>query len=313
MEDITGMMKSSQQYSKLSAKEKGVDVDEADDDHHQRPRPNLPGWRRLLTGFVIALPWCLTTILALQVWKDHSWGSNRFEQTKLLPSQQTYSPAQDEIKYVVRTFEQNLKDAPIEFLDPETVDDAWMDLYNFGLNAISREEASRLPNRTSNIIKGHPDQYLIELDVFHQLHCLDKLRMAVEPFYGLKANAKDALQQARKEGRPIPTLASKFPKRSADEHPGIGHEDLNAEHLNHCINSLRQSIMCHGDISPVVWHWNDKLKDGREPFNRGFLSVTHTCRDFEKLRQWGRKRTIDSVLIRDQRSAGEIENVPIWP
>jgi hypothetical protein len=39
------------------------------------------------------------------------------------------------------------------------------------LSTIPREQAERLPNYTSPV-PNHEDQYIIQLDVFHQLHCL---------------------------------------------------------------------------------------------------------------------------------------------
>jgi hypothetical protein len=40
-----------------------------------------------------------------------------------------------------------------------------------GMSMISRDEASRLTNKTS-VIPGQHGEYVVQLDVFHQLHCL---------------------------------------------------------------------------------------------------------------------------------------------
>jgi hypothetical protein len=54
-------------------------------------------------------------------------------------------------------------------------------------------------------------------------------------------------------------------------------------HLTHCVNQIRQAIMCFGDVTPYVWQWNDTLK-----LNQNKLKTPHTCRNFEKIRDWAR-------------------------
>lgn len=53
-------------------------------------------------------------------------------------------------------------------------------------------------------------------------------------------------------------------------------------YLEHCIDSIRQALMCNSDISPVVFHVG-QFGDGIYPK----LAATHTCRNFDKIRQWG--------------------------
>ena len=48
-----------------------------------------------------------------------------------------------------------------------------------GNSVISEEEAARLPHPTLSI--PGTQQYLVQLDVFHQLHCLNDLRKAIWP------------------------------------------------------------------------------------------------------------------------------------
>ncbi len=48
------------------------------------------------------------------------------------------------------------------------------------ISAISPESAAKLPNATTPFTYD-TDHYIIELDVFHQLHCLNMLRKLVYP------------------------------------------------------------------------------------------------------------------------------------
>lgn len=103
----------------------------------------------------------------------------------------------------------------------DEVDAAWEDLYNvFGISAIPRESAVLLPNETIHV-PGDKSHYLVGLDVFHQLHCLNRIRKALYPVYYPPDEREDAETRAR--------------------------------HLSHCVNSIRQSIQCSSDISAIVF------------------------------------------------------------
>ena len=53
------------------------------------------------------------------------------------------------------------------------------------------------------------------------------------------------------------------------------------DHTAHCVNSIRQSIMCSTDVTPNVWSW-----DERRQRNFPRLDSVHTCRNFEKIKEW---------------------------
>lgn len=62
------------------------------------------------------------------------------------------------------------------------------DIQTVGISSIPRWQADKLENKTE-AIPGTED-YLIELDMFHQLHCLDMVRKALYPdrYEGWKRN-----------------------------------------------------------------------------------------------------------------------------
>ncbi|GIC90530.1 oxidase ustYa family protein [Aspergillus udagawae] len=70
---------------------------------------------------------------------------------------------------------------------------------------------------------------------------------------------------------------------------GVDMHDTNDEeamhHLDHCIEMIRQSLMCSADITVDVWEWNEEKQ---------MVTVRadnmHTCRDFEAIRQWALER-----------------------
>ncbi|KAH7890212.1 hypothetical protein F5I97DRAFT_1801771, partial [Phlebopus sp. FC_14] len=170
------------------------------------------------------------------------------------------APANDALEYVQTRFN-NVWDESIYNGDPSPiVDAAWEALYTRGIMQLPESEAALLPNKTARI-PGDEENYIFTFGVFHQLHCLNMIRQALHPEY------YNAAYYAKKGSR----------------HPLMihveGHEGF--DHLGHCIDSLRESLLCSADITPVVWAWDDKQ---RRTSPR--LDVVHVCRDYEKIQEW---------------------------
>ncbi|KAK8139507.1 hypothetical protein PG984_002887 [Apiospora sp. TS-2023a] len=166
-----------------------------------------------------------------------------------------YSPAKDFIQYknVVFTAGFGRERSPYQGPPTPERDAQWDDLYGFGISRIPMDKASQLVNKTVPI-PGEPGQYVIQLNVFHQLHCLNMLRKR---------------------------LYSKV-----DYPPD--HELMGIEHLEHCYDALRQSLMCSVDITPLPWRWVEQMQEAKE-----VAQVAHTCRDFDVIRQWAKENAVD--------------------
>ncbi|KAF3763880.1 hypothetical protein M406DRAFT_357276 [Cryphonectria parasitica EP155] len=102
-------------------------------------------------------------------------------------------------------------------------------------------------------------QYLASLDVFHQLHCVDLLRKATHREYYDKHEGSFA-------GAP---------------------ESIVQGHLSHCVEMLRQTLMCHGDISLLTYNW----VEGRSMPHPNFNTI-HTCKKWDTLTKWNEGRDI---------------------
>ncbi|KAL7901577.1 hypothetical protein HDV63DRAFT_395008 [Trichoderma sp. SZMC 28014] len=144
---------------------------------------------------------------------------------------------------------------------PET-DAAWNYAgANFGYILIPEEQASESDLTTNNIhFAGGADQaflkgYPANVEVFHQIHCLNLIRKAT--WYN----------------------HDYYRKLGADE---FRHPDKTLSvHVDHCIDSLRQRLMCTADVGLVPFFWVGD-DGGTDPE----FSRTHTCRDFETLHDW---------------------------
>ena len=119
------------------------------------------------------------------------------------------------------------------------------------ISQIDPESAAKLPNATSPFTND-TSHYIVELDVFHQLHCLNYLRKLVYP---------DVYKMDLTSGS----------EKAAD----------NIFHMEHCYEQLRQSLQCSSDISTIFWQWSEEKQK-----MLGSVQTTHTCKNFDKIRDW---------------------------
>ncbi|KAK3317707.1 hypothetical protein B0T19DRAFT_435447 [Cercophora scortea] len=225
------------------------------------------------------IPW--TLFLGLSLWVLHQY-QKRGPNNPIFP-QMLYSPAQDALEYEVRKFRLGLDGDTTEFQgqpSPE-LDKNWSNLYDMGINLIPRGMAAKLPNKT--IIFPHDEQrrYLVELDVFHQLHCLNMIRQALHPEY--------------------------YKPHTPGPHPGEEDELLGHDHVDHCVDAIRQSLMCNADISVLTWRWNRKQKKNME-----MGTILHTCRRFDKIQDWARKHAVYHNMDNEHREMNDPLDPDTW-
>ncbi|KAJ7508452.1 hypothetical protein B0H11DRAFT_1965056 [Mycena galericulata] len=60
-------------------------------------------------------------------------------------------------------------------------------------------------------------------------------------------------------------------------------------HVDHCVERIRQGLMCNVDTSVLVWEWNPTFNETRVR-----LRVPHQCKDFSKIHEWTRDRLMAS-------------------
>ncbi|KAF7329963.1 FAD/NAD(P)-binding domain-containing protein [Mycena kentingensis (nom. inval.)] len=136
-----------------------------------------------------------------------------------------YSPAEGAIKYKQLKFHRGFADdVPIYERRPSPeVDAAWEDLYAYAATRIPRSEAVKMTNKTWPVL-DEPGNYVIALEVFHQLHCLDMIRQELRLAAG-------------------------------------NYTRMSRAHLRHCIGAIRQALMCYADTTPIVWQWSPEFNE----------------------------------------------------
>ena len=125
---------------------------------------------------------------------------------------------------------------------------------------------------------------MIQLEVFHNLHCLNMLRKTIYPdqypdmvAYHDNGTINHGTLQALHMGN-SPSLLCLCT---------FGSVTLTKGRKDHCLDALRQSTMCEADVTPVTFVHNF--------FGRGVypnLVATHTCRDFDVLVDWAKEREV---------------------
>lgn len=156
----------------------------------------------------------------------------------------------------------------------------------------------RVPNVTERVPEGKfKGQMAAGLAVAHQLHCLDQLRMSLYPerYPNASVWARDGSLNPLtwthhgKNQYSLALLATKV-----------------LTILDHCLEILRQALMCHGDVSLYVVHWNE-----RSHFARAHFDTERTCRKFDKIQSWANDRFIGIELDRDTRLVIPGDNLPV--
>jgi hypothetical protein len=150
--------------------------------------------------------------------------------------------------------------------DPSpAVDAAWGRIANVRTAAISRDDVVKLGKDPSIAAKYPPsfgfgpDAFIAEIDVFHQIHCLDALRREIffDHYY-----------------------ASRFPDGKPSE--------LHKQHTSHCIYILLQNLMCSASVDVITHRWLDVQKHPFPDFN-----IQKKCRNFEDVLAWQEKNVVD--------------------
>ncbi|KAH6904504.1 hypothetical protein BKA70DRAFT_1296991 [Coprinopsis sp. MPI-PUGE-AT-0042] len=181
-----------------------------------------------------------------------------------------YSPAEKAVEWEVRTFTAGREQKTPYQGYGDDVDAAWLDLYDHTILRLPKSEAALLPNKTYPL-KDEPGYYIAALDVFHQIHCLNTVRKAVYIDH----------------------------YRGHDSH-------LTDEHISHCIDSVRQSLMCNADISVNVWQWSEEVRAVV-----GYSTNAHTCKNYNKIQGWARENRLHKWIDIQTHIPDELPDIPI--
>ncbi|KAI0152985.1 hypothetical protein GGR57DRAFT_503118 [Xylariaceae sp. FL1272] len=170
-----------------------------------------------------------------------------------------YSPAQEVVAFENRPVDGHVEDSIYAGYPNAESDAAWNALMEGTNLKIYPEEQSRL-NQTS-LQMNDKSGYLAALGVYHELHCIKRLR---KWFY-------------RDYYYPNSTQLEYMERMT---------------HAEHCIEFIRQTAICHGDITVTSFKWlHDANGKVIEPTTKE--GAMHRCVQWDKLSSWAKSRSVD--------------------
>jgi hypothetical protein len=151
-------------------------------------------------------------------------------------------------------------------------------------------------NARSIAVPGEPDKYIAGLSVYHELHCLVSSTFDVLRQPSLTFARRNAFDKIR--GVTI-TFQIRLPKINdycvctQVTTLGIILKSSTYLYTDHCIDVLRQAILCHADPSLFTLQWSEKNAAPRADF-----SHEHQCVDWDVLNSWAAERRVPAAKMK---------------
>ncbi|RDA89597.1 hypothetical protein CP533_6230 [Ophiocordyceps camponoti-saundersi (nom. inval.)] len=262
--------------------------------HPFRERQARRWWQHWVVSIILLTVYSILLILT----GANFWGSNKGddvcevrcwklgEQRKRLIAGKPSAPAREAVKFHQVRFDGSLGLRSRYTGEPrEETESSWGRLFQHYNIRFTAEEMRRM-NRSALELRNGGGFYG-QLSAYHHLHCLKMLRRVVW---------HDRYNVSIVEMR---------------------------HHADHCIEDIRQSLMCHADLSVVTFDW---LPRRRKPWPD--FRVDQTCVDWEALDQWAAKRSFSifdqKTLVHPQLGISfpevdgkivveERDMAPVWP
>ncbi|KAF2644025.1 hypothetical protein P280DRAFT_546877 [Massarina eburnea CBS 473.64] len=172
-----------------------------------------------------------------------------------------YTPVPD-VRYVVVNSADGY-DEDLQGFPSKAHDKAWLELVTPALSRASHKEMElgREDPEHSVAVGDENGGYMVSLGVYHELHCLRRLKMYLhkEHYY--------------------PKLA-----------PGTDEDTYELNHLNHCLEAIRLSLMCAGNTALYSFQWPNSNEKVRKPKTK--TNSQRTCVDWEGVESWAVNRSI---------------------
>ncbi|OAQ69844.1 hypothetical protein VFPPC_02419 [Pochonia chlamydosporia 170] len=167
------------------------------------------------------------------------------------------------VKYETRLFNGSFMKENIYRRPGSTeVDQAWEDLgvdYRAGIISYEDGLASGLKPSFVQRAAKYGGGFLVNVEGMHHLHCLNLLRKSLYFNY-------DHYKQLGK-------------------HEFINEEIILRPHITHCLDAIRQVLICNVDTAVLGQVWADSEK----PFPFPDFNTNHKCKNYDDIKDWARK------------------------
>lgn len=249
------MSSNNHHYSKLESIEDGDS--ESGLNHGQPVKPyrrrltSPKSWINHFNPLTIVL--LLTNLIFIFLWLDKSISST--SQGCIRP-QLSFSTAQasNAITYVRKRLWRSLENNPFTGSPRPEFDEAWKHIIEPLTTLILPSEYSSDDLGASTIALADGSGYIGELSVYHELHCIKRIRHWLSPeVYHVNISAYD--------------------------------HRLEAIHIDHCLEYWREAAMCRADSTLATFFWRDGVPTSR-------VYADHECVDWNVFDKWARSRML---------------------
>ncbi|KAI2630916.1 hypothetical protein GGR54DRAFT_176530 [Hypoxylon sp. NC1633] len=206
----------------------------------------------LFRVYVVILHILLLALVSVQ------WNENR-PTTSHLTVKTTWSPVQEFIKYEVRPAKAPGYGKDQKFAGPPTEeqDDAWDYIIDGSFFNATIDELEKAGEDLDDLAELTDGGYLASIGVYHELHCLRQLRLYVyrDIYYPNLTHRGDMYLQ---------------------------------NHMDHCLEALRQTIVCYGNTALSSFHWERPDAPSPEPRS----NARSVCAQWDSIENWAYTRKV---------------------
>ncbi|OAT10641.1 hypothetical protein, variant 2 [Blastomyces gilchristii SLH14081] len=218
-------------------------------------------------GFIIGVSSVLVYLLCI------SSSPPMFGKNAALKQTSYWSKVLDEIEIPTYTVRMNgtlfpPPDPDFSRQEPSAENDAtWEVFEKIRTHVVTRDDIIKLGKDPDTVARFddeywgfEQDAYMAQLDIFHQIHCLNRLRKAA-----------------------FATYPGYTPVETEDAYSKIWWV-----HIGHCVDMLLQNIKCYGNTDMITVAWvGDHGKLWPD------FSINHKCRDFDAIMKWNLEHAVD--------------------
>ncbi|KAI1269177.1 hypothetical protein F5Y18DRAFT_423420 [Xylariaceae sp. FL1019] len=234
---------------------------------------------RLTSRLYLASLHCLCFLLVVALWFQFRCKSAGSQQTDALVNFNTRYPDWIPVSYEIRA-EYAAENAPSPFMGRpnEHNTQAWDDLITPTYFSASESDMQKTGESINSSVALADGGYLAALGVYHDIHCLRRLRLFLHSDYYY-----DELTEANME--------------------------YLRDHLGHCIESLRRTIMCNADtnIFTFTWEHAQEVRPGvLRPMPQS--NQQRKCVQFDAVENWAMERRVP-LRPRLVKPDGDVEKI----
>ncbi|KAJ4353555.1 uncharacterized protein N0V89_005285 [Didymosphaeria variabile] len=233
----------------------------------------------LLANLFVFTMSLLTLICAVYAQKSQS----TYSAARLMDEFGVFSPAMNVVEYREVEFKLPSPVNSSKYVGvSQEVNNAWLDIAYVPDQMVTVNEFPKLKKPMDSLKVSDPRSdetgYRVGLEVFHQLQCLNLLRMATYPEHYTKLQSDESSKPEE-----VRAYLGECNQISPLRVPTNIVQD-------HCVEILRTKLMCASDVSVFTYH----AVPGKQAPVPDYDSK-HVCRNFDKIKQWATDNAVPAL------------------